>query len=122
MIDSEDRIWIDQQRIFANTFFALRTRKLIARSAGTIQGQKVFGLSEKGRELLNGICVFRATPVRSVRAETAHPGIERQGVLATEHRPDSKLGSPFQAPELAPRSQRSDTDLDWFAWVFSSPL
>lgn len=119
MVDSEDRIWIGQQRIFANTLFALRTRRLIARSPRTVVGQKVFDLSEEGRELLNGICVFRSAPLTSVRAETAPPGIEGQGVLATEDRSGSKLGSPL---EPAPRSQPSDTDLDWFAWVFLAAL
>ncbi|MGH8655393.1 MAG: hypothetical protein ACREYE_25915 [Gammaproteobacteria bacterium] len=122
MVDSENRIWIDQQRIFANTFFALRTRNLIARLPQAIVGQKVFRLSEEGRELLNGICIFPAARRRWVRAETASPGIEPQGVVATEQGSDTKLGSPFHAPDLAPRSQRPNTELNWFAWAFLAAL
>ena len=122
IVDSEDRIWIDQQRIFANTFLPLRTRKLVARSAGTIVGQKAFRLSEEGRELLNGIGIFPAARRRWVRAETTLPRIEGQGIVATGEGSATKLGSPSQAPDLAPRSQRTDTDLNWFAWVFLAVL
>lgn len=123
MIDSEDRIWIGRQRIFANTFFALRTQNLIVRSATPIVGQKVFELSEKGKELLNGIGASRATPLRWARAATMSPVIERQGATTTEHGPGNEFGSPpLQAPRLAPRSQRTDADLNWFAWVLLAAL
>ncbi len=120
IVDSENRIWVGEQRIFANTFLALRTQKLIERGAGTIVGRKVFTLSEKGRELLNGIYAFRAPPLRSVRSDTA-PN-EHQGVVATEQGSGTTLGSTFEGPELAARSQRSDADLTWFAWVFLAAL
>ncbi|MGH8593282.1 MAG: hypothetical protein ACREV3_05345 [Gammaproteobacteria bacterium] len=120
MVDSENSIWVGEQRIFANTFLALRTQQLIERGAGAIVGQKVFGLSEKGRELLNGICAFRAPPLRSVRSDTA-PN-EDQGVVPTEQVSGTKLGSTFEGSQLAARSQRPDADLTWVAWVFLAAL
>ncbi len=120
MVDSENRIWVGEQRIFANTFLALRTQKLIERGAGAMMGRKVFTLSEKGREVLNGICAFGTPSLRSVRSDTARN--ERQGVVATEQGSGTKRGSTFEGPELPARSQRSDADLSWFAWVFLAAL
>lgn len=36
MVDSENSIWVGEQRIFANTFLALRTQRLIERGPGAI--------------------------------------------------------------------------------------
>ncbi|MGH8602980.1 MAG: hypothetical protein ACREXR_09475, partial [Gammaproteobacteria bacterium] len=74
----------------------------------------------KGRELLNGIGAYRAPPLRSVRSDTA-PN-EDQGVVPTEQGSGTKPGSTFEESQPAARSQRSDADLTWFAWVFLAAL